>query len=89
MNDYQFRYLCIHCGSGPKMDEAIGKLNYTQGDKCPACGKGNPADPSSSPMRQVHGRIYQCQDCGHRIELPRNEYLTGPRAAMRRTERQL
>jgi DNA-directed RNA polymerase subunit RPC12/RpoP len=59
------RYLCAHCGSGPRESET-----YTQGDVCPACG--------SRDMRRLNDeRRFRCQDCSHTIRVPPQWAITG------------
>lgn len=65
------RYLCIECGSGNQEPE-----NYTQGDMCPNCG--------FKKMKNTSKKNYVCQKCKHRIEIPVNSNIKGPRAEERR-----
>jgi hypothetical protein len=66
-------HLCIACGSGPEESSA-----FTQADICPKCGMRDSMTHDSETSR-----YWICANCRHKIRLPANEMLTGPRARAR------
>lgn len=64
-------YLCIFCGSGPRLSNW-----FTQGDYCPKCGTPKMQLSDVKPVKKSAG-VMCCKACGHKIQLPRKDKITG------------